>query len=239
MLDKYKRDFAELLAESGAVKFGDFTLKSGRKSPFFINTGTFDNGRELLGLAKCYAAAIRYNFPRANSKYNLIFGPAYKGISLASATAIAVDELYHDVVRYSSNRKELKDHGDAVDTIGAELRDGDRVIIIDDVLTTGSSIYEAKEFLEAHANIIIVGAIVAIDRHEHGSDPEKLAITEVADTCGFPVAAIATMPEISKYLYETGFINDEYTLMCIDRYYDQYGPVAKAPEPSASTPLPE
>lgn len=219
--EKYKNDFAKLLAEANAVNFGEFKLKSGRRSPFFINTGNLDNGRTLKALGEAYAQAIDQYF--GTTSFDVVFGPAYKGIPLAAATAIGLDNIYLRVLRYCSNRKEPKDHGDVGNTIGSKLHDADRVLIVDDVLTTGSSIYEAKEFLEPY-HVQIIGALVAIDRHEHGEgDRGQLAIDEVSEKCGFPVKAIATMPELSQFFAEVGILTDETIIMKLDRYYDFHG----------------
>ncbi|MBR3323344.1 orotate phosphoribosyltransferase [Candidatus Saccharibacteria bacterium] len=227
--EKYEQELMELLIEANAISFGDYTLKTGRQSPFFIHSGAFDNGRELNILAKCYAAAIRHKFCRRH--IDVIFGPAYKGIALASAVAMATDTLYGDVIRYSSNR-DPKDHGEKGDVLGSEIRDGDRVLIVDDVLTSGTSIYEAVEFLDKHADVEILGAIVAIDRCERSEYNSSLsARVQVGRGCGFSIAPILIMPDIVRYLHGSDII-DEATAMRIAKYYDMYEPETGIPAPT-------
>ena len=227
--ENYEQDLIKLLIEANAISFGEYTLKTGRESPFFIHSGTFDNGRELKILARCYAAALRKKFYWAH--FDVLFGPAYKGIALASAVAVAVDDIYDDVVRYCSNRSP-KDHGEMGDVLGTEIRQFDKIIIVDDVLTSGTSIYEAVEFLDEHADVEIIGAIVAIDRCERSEYDDKISAREQLEKdCGFPVASILTMPDITRYFHQNGII-DETTAMRIARYYDIYEPTAEIPAPT-------
>ena len=157
-MEAYKREFIEFMVQSDVLKFGDFTLKSGRKSPFFMNAGAYVTGEQLHRLGLYYAQAINDNF---GLDFDVVFGPAYKGIPLAVVTAMALQELYGKEVKYCCNRKEVKDHGaDAGNLLGAELHDGDKVIMVEDVTTSGKSIAEVKECLHNHE---VAGRIVIDD----------------------------------------------------------------------------
>ena len=149
-MEQYKQEFIEFMVASDVLKFGDFTLKSGRKSPFFMNAGAYVTGTQLRKLGEYYAKAIHDNY---GLDFDVLFGPAYKGIPLSVATAMAISELYGVDVRYSSNRKEAKDHGDAGIMLGSGLKDGYRVVIIEDVTTSGKSIEETFPILKAQGNV--------------------------------------------------------------------------------------
>ena len=224
-MEAYKKEFIEFMVESDVLKFGDFTLKSGRKSPFFMNAGAYVTGLQLKKLGEYYARAIHDNF---GLDFDVLFGPAYKGIPLSVVTAIALQELYGKEVRYCSNRKEVKDHGaDKGVLLGAELHDGDRVIMIEDVTTSGKSIAETHPILMDAADVEIKGLMVSLNRMEVGRGGEKCALDEVADLYGFPTAAIVDMNEVVECLYNHEMagrvvINDELKA-AIDHYYEQYG----------------
>ena len=157
-MEAYKREFIEFMVESDVLKFGDFTLKSGRKSPFFMNAGAYVTGEQLHRLGLYYAQAINDNF---GLDFDVVFGPAYKGIPLAVVTAMALQELYGKEVKYCCNRKEVKDHGaDAGNLLGAELHDGDKVIMVEDVTTSGKSIDETYPILKAAADVDVRGLFV-------------------------------------------------------------------------------
>ncbi len=220
-MEAYKKEFIEFMLESKALKFGDFTLKSGRKSPFFINAGAFVSGSQLEKLGEFYARAI-------NEKYGLdfdvLFGPAYKGIPLAVATSLALYKLYDKEVRYCANRKEVKDHGDSGILLGSKIRPEDKVVIIEDVTTSGKSIEETVPILREQGNPQIKGLIVSIDRNERGKG-SKTALKEISELYDFETGSIVSMPEIIDYLSEKSALSDEIKAS-IDDYYEKYG-VAK------------
>ena len=224
-MERYKRDFIEFMVESDVLKFGSFTLKSGRQSPFFMNAGAYVTGSQLHRLGLAYARAIEDSY---GLDFDVVFGPAYKGIPLAVITAMGLSELYGKEVRYCSNRKEAKDHGaDTGVLLGTSLRDGDRVVIVEDVTTSGKSIEETYPILKAQADVEIVGLMVSLNRQEVGKGGEKAALDEVAELYGFPTAAIVSMDEVVETLYnrEVGgriVINDEIKA-AIDDYYANYG----------------
>ena len=222
-MEQYKQEFIEFMVESQVLKFGDFTLKSGRKSPFFMNAGAYVTGTQLRRLGEYYAKAIHDNF---GLDFDVLFGPAYKGIPLSVATSMAISELYGKDVRYCSNRKEVKDHGDTGILLGSKLKDGDRVVMVEDVTTSGKSIEETYPILKSQADVEIKGLIVSLNRMERGKS-EKSALEEVKDLYGFPTAAIVNMAEVTEYLYNREcqgqiVINDDIKA-AIDAYYAQYG----------------
>ena len=222
-MEQYKQEFIEFMVESNVLKFGDFTLKSGRKSPFFMNAGAYVTGSQLRRLGEYYAKAIHDNY---GLDFDILFGPAYKGIPLSVATAMAISELYGKDVKYCSNRKEAKDHGDAGILLGSLIKDGDRVMIIEDVTTSGKSIEETFPILKAQGNVVIKGLIVSLNRMERGKG-EKSALEEIKDLYGFPTAAIVNMQEVTEYLYNREYngkiVIDDTIKAAIDAYYEQYG----------------
>ena len=196
-MEQYKQEFIEFMVDSKVLKFGDFTLKSGRKSPFFMNAGAYVTGSQLRKLGEYYAKAIHDTY---GDDFDVLFGPAYKGIPLAVATAMAYSELYGKDVKYCCNRKEVKDHGDVGILLGYKLQDGDRVIMIEDVTTSGKSMEETVPIVRAQAKVEIKGLIVSLNRMERGQG-EKCALDEVAELYGFPTAAIVNMAEVTEHLY--------------------------------------
>ncbi len=223
-MEQYKEQFIDFMVESDVLKFGDFTLKSGRKSPFFMNAGAYVTGTQLGRLGEYYAKAIHDNF---GDDFDVLFGPAYKGIPLGVATAIAYSKLYGIDVRYCSNRKEVKDHGDTGILLGSKLKDGDRVIMIEDVTTSGKSIEETYPIIKAQADVEIKGLIVSLNRMEKGLHSDGSALDEIRETYGFDAAAIVTMAEVTEYLYNKKvggrvLIDDEMK-KSIDAYYELYG----------------
>ena len=222
-MNSYKKEFIEFMVDSQVLKFGEFTLKSGRKSPFFMNAGGYVTGTQLRKLGEYYAKAIHDNY---GLDFDVLFGPAYKGIPLSVATAMAVSELYGKDVKYCSNRKEEKDHGDTGILLGSKLKDGDRVIIIEDVTTSGKSIEETFPILKAQANVEIKGLIVSLNRMEKGQG-EMGALQEIKEKYGFDANAIVTMEEVVEYLHNRPYrgsiyIDDECKAL-IDAYYEKYG----------------
>ena len=222
-MERYKQEFIEFMVDSRVLKFGDFTLKSGRRSPFFMNAGGYVTGSQLHRLGEYYARAIHDNY---GLDFDVLFGPAYKGIPLAVATTMAISELYGREIRYCSNRKEVKDHGDTGILLGSSLKDGDRVVIIEDVTTSGKSIEETFPILRAQADVEIRGLIVSLNRMEKGKT-DKSALEEIREKYGFEANAIVSMAEVVEYLYNREYkgniyINDELKA-AIDAYYKQYG----------------
>ena len=223
-MEQYKQEFIEFMVESQVLKFGDFTLKSGRKSPFFMNAGAYVNGSQLRRLGEYYARAIHDHY---GLDFDVLFGPAYKGIPLSVATTMAISELYGKEIRYCSNRKEVKDHGDTGILLGSPLKDGDRVVIIEDVTTSGKSIEETYPILKAQADVDIRGLIVSLNRNERGRSADQTALDEISEVYGFETAAIVSMPEVVEYLYgrehQGKVIIDDELKQRIDAYYAQYG----------------
>lgn len=222
-MEQYKKDFIEFMVDSNVLTFGDFTTKSGRKTPFFVNTGNYKTGRQLSMLGDYYAKAIKENY---GTNFEVLFGPAYKGIPLSVATSISLSNSYGATVSYCSNRKEEKDHGDGGVLIGAKLKDGDRVLIIEDVTTAGTSIYETMPILRNAANVQVMGLIISVDRMEKGKG-NKTALAELKDEFDLNACAIVTMAEVIEYLYNRPvdgkiYINDEIKGR-IDEYYKMYG----------------
>ena len=196
-MERYKEEFIEFMVDCQVLKFGDFVTKSGRRTPFFVNTGFYRTGSQLQRLGDYYAQAIAQKF---GTDFDVLFGPAYKGIPLSVAAAIALSGRCACEVRYCSNRKEVKDHGDTGILLGGPILDGDRVVIIEDVTTAGTSIRETLPIIKAAAKAEVLGLVVSVDRCERGSG-EKSALDEIRDTYGFETAAIVTMKEVTEYLY--------------------------------------
>lgn len=224
-MEAYKREFINFMVESNVLKFGDFTLKSGRRSPFFMNAGAYVTGSQLGRLGEFYARAIHDNF---GLDFDVLFGPAYKGIPLAVSTSIALHELYGKEVRYCSDRKEEKDHGaDKGSFLGSSLKDGDRVIMIEDVTTSGKSMEETVPKVRGAADVTIVGLIVSLNRMEVGKGGEKCALDEIRDLYGFDTAAIVSMDEVVEHLYNKPYhgkvVIDDTLKAAIDTYYETYG----------------
>ena len=222
-MEQYKQEFIEFMIDSQVLKFGDFTLKSGRKSPFFMNAGAYVTGTQLRRLGEYYAKAIHDHY---GLDFDVLFGPAYKGIPLSVATTMANIELYGKDVRYCSNRKEVKDHGDTGILLGSKLKDGDRVVIIEDVTTSGKSIEETFPIIKAQADVEIKGLMVSLNRMEKGQG-EKSALCEIKEKYGFDANAIVTMADVVEYLYQkeykgTVYIDEERKKQ-IDDYYAVYG----------------
>ena len=217
-MEEYKKEFIEFLLETNALKFGDFTLKSGRKSPFFMNAGLYITGSQLTRLGEFYAKAIHNTY---GDDFDVIFGPAYKGIPISVATTMAYSRLFGKEVRYCSNRKEAKDHGDAGILLGSPIKDGDRVVVVEDVTTSGKSMEETIPIVKAQGDVEIIGLMVSLNRCERGKG-DKSALEEIKDIYGFETNAIVSMNEIIDYLVEKKAIDDEL-LGRLNAYYDEYG----------------
>ena len=222
-MEQYKQEFIEFMVESDVLKFGDFTLKSGRKSPFFMNAGAYVTGSQLKRLGEYYAKAIHDNY---GDDFDVLFGPAYKGIPLSVATTIAFSELYGKEIRYCSNRKEVKDHGDTGILLGSKIKDGDKVVIIEDVTTSGKSIEETFPIVKAQGDVEIIGLMVSLNRMEKGKG-DKCALDEIKELYGMQANAIVTMEDVITYLYNRpcqGKIQiDDKMKAAIDAYYEEYG----------------
>ena len=223
-MEAYKEEFIEFMVDSRVLKFGEFTLKSGRKSPFFMNAGAYVTGMQLRRLGEYYAKAIHENF---GDDFDVLFGPAYKGIPLSVAASIAYSDLYGREIRYCSNRKEVKDHGDVGILLGSALKDWDRVIIIEDVTTSGKSIEETFPIIKAQGNVEIKGLMVSLNRMEKGLDGKVSALEEIRQKYGFEAQAIVNMQEVVEHLYNRPYKGQNYIddtiKAAIDKYYETYG----------------
>lgn len=222
-MERYKEEFIEFMVDCNVLKFGDFVTKSGRKTPFFVNTGFYRTGAQLRRLGSYYAKAIQETY---GTDFDVLFGPAYKGIPLSVAAAMAISEEYGKDIRYCSNRKEVKDHGDKGILLGSPIHDGDKVVIIEDVTTAGTSIGETMPILKAQGDVDVLGLVVSVDRMECGQG-EKSALKEIEETYGIKTTAIVTMAEVVEHLYNRPYngkvIIDDTLKAAIDAYYDQYG----------------
>jgi len=224
-MEAYKQEFIEFMVDSQVLKFGEFTLKSGRKSPFFMNAGAYVTGSQLRKLGEYYAKAIHDKY---GDDFDVLFGPAYKGIPISVVTAIAYSDLYGKEIRYCSDRKEEKDHGaDKGSFLGSTLKDGDRVVMIEDVTTSGKSMEETVPKVRGAANVEIVGLMVSLNRMEKGLSGDKSALEEIQETYGFEANAIVTMADVIEHLYNKPYNGQVYiddTLKAaIDEYYKTYG----------------
>ncbi|MGI9595571.1 MAG: orotate phosphoribosyltransferase [Acidimicrobiales bacterium] len=187
----HKREFIELMTEAGVLTFGDFVTKSGRSTPYFINTGLYRTGDHIRRLGQYYAKAI---LDRIGTEFDVLFGPAYKGIPLAVSTAVALSELGHDVA-YCFNRKEEKDHGEGGVMVGHSVADGDRVLIVEDITTAGTAIRDSVPLLRDAAEISLAGLVVSVDRRERGLD-DRSALQALAEEFEMPTFAIVDVHEI-------------------------------------------
>lgn len=222
-MEQYKSQFIEFMIDCEVLKFGDFVTKSGRKTPFFVNTGFYRTGAQLRKLGEYYAKAIEQKF---GLDFDVLFGPAYKGIPLTVATTMAISEFYGKDIRYCSNRKEIKDHGDTGILLGSPMVDHDKVIIIEDVTTAGTSIQETLPIINAQADVFPIGLVVSVDRMERGQG-SKSALSEIQETYGLETTAIVTMAEVVEQLYNKPYkgniMIDDTIKAAIDAYYEQYG----------------
>ena len=222
-MESYKQEFIKFMIDSDVLKFGDFILKSGRQSPFFMNAGAYVTGSQLMKLGEYYAKAIHDAY---GDDFDVLFGPAYKGIPLSVATTIAYSRLFNKEIRYCSNRKEEKDHGDAGILLGSKIKDGDRVVIIEDVTTSGKSMEETVPIVRAQGDVRILGLMVSLNRMEKGKG-DKSALEEIKDLYGFETNAIVSMADVVECLYnkevEGRVIIDDELKGRIDAYYEEYG----------------
>lgn len=222
-MEQYKQEFIEFMIDCNVLKFGDFVTKSGRKTPFFVNTGFYRTGAQLKRLGEYYAEAINNSF---GLDFDVLFGPAYKGIPLSVATTMAISEKYGVDIKYCSNRKEIKDHGDKGILLGSPIADKDRVVIIEDVTTAGTSIQETLPIVKAQGNVDVFGLVVSVDRMERGQG-QKSALAEIEENYGLKTTAIVTMSEVVEHLYNRPYkgkvIIDDTLKEAIDSYYELYG----------------
>ncbi|MDV2857715.1 MULTISPECIES: orotate phosphoribosyltransferase [Oceanimonas] len=209
----YQREFIEFAMSKQVLKFGEFTLKSGRKSPYFFNAGLFNSGRDLARLGRFYAAAL----VDAGVQYDVLFGPAYKGIPIASATAVQLAEVYDQDVPYCFNRKEAKDHGEGGNLVGSPL--AGRIMLVDDVITAGTAIRESMDIIQANG-AELAGVLIALDRQEKGKG-ELSAIQEVERDYNAEVTAIITLGDLIEYLSEQPEMSEH--LERVQAYREQYG----------------
>lgn len=223
-MEQYKEEFIRFMVDSNVLKFGEFTLKSGRKSPFFMNAGAYVTGTQLMRLGEYYATAIHEHY---GEDFDVLFGPAYKGIPLSVATTIAFAKLYGKEIRYCSNRKEIKDHGDTGILLGSHIQDGDKVVIIEDVTTSGKSIEETFPIIQAQGDVEIIGLMVSLNRMERGLSSGASALEEIQEKYGFAANAIVTMEDVVTCLYNQEYqdkiLIDDALKARIDAYYEEYG----------------
>ena len=222
-MEDYKKEFIEFMVDCNVLKFGEFILKSGRKSPFFMNAGLYVTGRQLKKLGEYYARAIHEYY---GEDFDVLFGPAYKGIPIGVATVTAFYELYGKEIRYCSNRKEAKDHGDTGILLGSPIKDGDRIVIVEDVTTSGKSIEETYPIIKEQGDVKILGLMVSLNRMERGKG-EQGALEEIKEKYGFDANAIVSMSDVIEHLYNKEYngriIIDDKIKGAIDEYYAQYG----------------
>lgn len=218
-MEQYKKDFINFMVSCGALRFGSFTLKSGRQSPFFMNTGAYDTGASIMLLGEFYAQAV---YERFGEDFDVFFGPAYKGIPLCVSTAMAYFKLYGKEVRYTSNRKEVKDHGDGGILLGSTLKEGDRVVIVEDVTTSGKSIEETYPIVTATDGVIVTGEVVSLDRMEKASEKDTLsALDAISQKYKFPAFPIVTIKDVIEELDGTVITKDIRS--SLEKYYKEWG----------------
>ncbi len=224
-MENYKKEFIEFMVKSKVLTFGDFITKSGRKTPFFINTGNYSTGAQLLKLGEYYAESLMHNLPQS---FDVLYGPAYKGIPLAVATSMALASRFSQQTAFCFNRKEIKDHGEGGNLIGHKLKDNDRVVIIEDVITAGTSVRESIPLLRSVANINVSALVVSVDRMEKGQS-NKSALAEIKEEFGINTFSIVTLEEIVDYLHnreiDGKIILDDDILQRIKDYREKYGAV--------------
>ena len=222
-MEQYKKDFIEFMLSCGVLRFGDFVTKSGRQTPFFINTGFYRTGGQMAKLGEFYAKAIQDNF---GLDFDVLFGPAYKGIPLTVAATMEISRLYGRDIRYCSNRKEIKDHGEKGILLGSPISAGDKVVIIEDVTTAGTSIRETVPIIKAQGTDDIMGLVVSVDRMERGTG-EVSALQEIENEFGIRTCSIVSMKDVIECLYNREYegrvIIDDALMERIDAYYEQYG----------------
>ena len=214
----YKEKFIRFMVDNGVLRFGEFTLKSGRLAPYFINTGNYKTGKQLAKLGEYYASCIMDNGLDAET----LVGPAYKGIPLSVTTAVALYNKYEKEMNYCFDRKEVKDHGEGGMFVGKQLQDGERVIIIEDVMTSGKALREILPKLEATAKVKVVGMIISVDRMEKGLTSDLSAVSEAKKEFGIDVYSVVTMDDIISAI-EKGVVDGKEHLPAMYKYRNTYG----------------
>ena len=214
----YKHDFIKFMVESGVLTFGEFTLKSGRLSPYFMNSGNYKTGAQLARLGEFYAECIHDN----GIEFDTLFGPAYKGIPLAVSTAVALYSKFGIDVKYCFDRKEAKDHGEGGLIVGKQLTDGERVVIIEDVMTSGKALREVLPKLKAEANVTPAAMVIQADRMEKGLNSDKSAVQEVSGEFGIKIYSIVNMNDIIEAIEQEVVPGKEYLEKMIE-YRKVYG----------------
>lgn len=222
-MESYKKEFIDFMVDCKVLTFGDFTTKSGRKTPFFVNTGKYRTGEQIARLGKFYAQSIMEN---TDGNFDVLFGPAYKGIPLVVTTAIALKEMYGKDAAFCFNRKEAKDHGEKGTVIGHKLQDGDKVVIVEDVTTAGTSIYETVPVLKAQADVNVSALVISVNRMERGKG-EKSALDELHEHFGMKTFPIVSMAEVVEHLHNKEIngkvVLDDEIAERIKDYYKIYG----------------
>lgn len=217
MLAPKKKQFIEFMMEAGVLRFGEFTTKSGRLTPYFVNTGNYKTGAQIATLGTYYAALVQET---CGEEFDAMFGPAYKGIPLATAAAVALARDFQIDKPFFFNRKEAKDHGEGGSLVGYKPTEGDRIIIIEDVITAGTAVRETMPILRGCGDVSVKDMFISVNRCEVGQTPGKTAIMEVKDEFGITVHSIVTVRDIREYLKEQHY--DADMLAAMDRYMEQY-----------------
>jgi orotate phosphoribosyltransferase len=222
-MEKYKQQFIEFMVRSEVLRFGDFVTKSGRKTPFFINTGNYHTGRQMTELGGYYAEAIHSCFGKG---FDVLYGPAYKGIPLAVAASMTLASRFGHDVSFCFNRKEAKDHGEGGSLIGHPLHEDDRVVIIEDVVTAGTSVRQSVAFLKAFVPVRVQGLVVSVDRQEKGSG-DLGALQQMQREFEMKTRAIVTLDEVVEHLYNREIdgvvVVDDAVKAAIEGYRRRYG----------------
>ncbi len=216
-MEAYKQEFIRFMVENGVLLFGDFTLKSGRKAPYFINTGKYRTGAQIARLGECYAEA----YLQHNVSAKTLIGPAYKGIPLAVSTSIALARRGADV-GFCFDRKEVKDHGEGGMFVGCELKDGDKVAIVEDVMTSGKALREILPKIKGAANVTVEAMLISVDRMERGLESGKSAVQEAYSEFGVKVYSIVTVKDVIEAI-QTGVIEGKEYLERMNEYLSAYG----------------
>ena len=217
MLSPEKREFIEFMMSANVLRFGEFKTKSGRMTPYFVNTGNYKTGAQIATLGRFYAALVKET---CGDEFDAMFGPAYKGIPLATACAAALASNYQIDKPYFFNRKEVKDHGEGGNLVGYQPVDGDRLIIIEDVITAGTAVRETVPILKACGDVQVKDMFISVNRCEVGQNPEKTAVMEVYDEFGIRVHSIVSVQDIREYLAEQPQYAD--LLVRMDEYMAKY-----------------
>ena len=217
MLTQAKKDFIEFMMGADVLRFGEFKTKSGRLSPYFVNTGNYRTGSQIAALGKFYAACVK---EAVGENFDAMFGPAYKGTPLVTAAAGAMSTAYGIDKPYFFNRKEVKDHGEGGSLVGYQPKDGDNIIIIEDVITAGTAVRETVPVLKSAADVKLTDMFISVNRCEIGKEGVKTAVMEVKEEFGITVHSIVTVRDIREYLAEKG--TDAALLASMDKYMEQY-----------------